>query len=186
MLASVRNGRRTTQSDSSCRSYDSHALQTLTCRGSFKKAAPKGGFSDWFYLIDNLDDNVSARVNQHRVSVDNRISVLARTRIFRRHVIICYTAFWEHCTDAKFIAIFVRRVMTFNNITVEPRTIIDTQYAVDAAYHAANNRSHGPRVVLANASAMSRAVGHALSVCACRHCERDEANEYDTSNHVSL
>jgi hypothetical protein len=80
--------------------------------------------------------------------------------------------------------------MTFNNITVEPRTIIDTQYAIDAAYHAANDAaddcSHGPRIVLANASAMSRAVGHALSVCACRHCERDEANEYDTSNHVSL
>ena len=80
--------------------------------------------------------------------------------------------------------------MTLNDITMEPRTIIDTQYPVhaadDAAYDAANNCSHGTSIVLTDASAMSRAIRYALSVRSGRHCECNGANEYNVSNHVSL
>ena len=73
---------------------------------------------------------------------------------------------------------------------MEPRTIIDTQYAVHAAYDAANDAandsSHGTSIVLTDASAMSGAIRHALSVRSGRHCERHGADEYDVSNHVYL
>ena len=80
--------------------------------------------------------------------------------------------------------------MAFSNISMEPRTIVDTQYTVhaadDAANDAANDRSHGTSIVLTNASAMSRAIWYALSVCSCRHCEYHGADEYHVSNHVYL
>jgi hypothetical protein len=73
---------------------------------------------------------------------------------------------------------------------MESRAIIDTQYAVHAAYYAtndaANDSSHGTRVVLTDASAMIGAFRHALSVRTGRHCERHGADEYDVSNHVYL
>jgi hypothetical protein len=80
--------------------------------------------------------------------------------------------------------------MAISNIAMEPRTVVDTQYAVHAAYDAANdaanNRSHGASIVLTDASAMSRAIRYALSVCSSRHCKRHGADEYDVSNHVYL
>ncbi len=80
--------------------------------------------------------------------------------------------------------------MTFNNIAMEPRTIIDTQYTVHAAYDAANDaaddRSHGTSIVLTDASAMLSAIRYALSMCSGRHCKCDGADEYDVSNHVYL
>jgi hypothetical protein len=80
--------------------------------------------------------------------------------------------------------------MTLNNIAVEPRTIVDTQYTVhaadDAANDAADNRSHGAGIVFTDASAMRSAIRYALSVCSGRHCERHGADEYDVSNHVFL
>ena len=80
--------------------------------------------------------------------------------------------------------------MAISNISMEPRTIVDTQYTVHAAYDAANdaadNRSHRTGIVLTDASAMSRAFRYALSVCSSRHCERHGADEYDVSNHVYL
>jgi hypothetical protein len=52
--------------------------------------------------------------------------------------------------------------MTISNIAMEPRTIIDTQYAVHAAYDAAddatNNRPYGTSIVFTDASAMSGAI----------------------------
>ena len=78
--------------------------------------------------------------------------------------------------------------MAIGNIAMKPRTIVDAQYTVHAAYDAANdaanNRSHGTGVVLTDASAMSRAIRYALRVCSSRHCERHGADEYDVSNHV--
>jgi hypothetical protein len=80
--------------------------------------------------------------------------------------------------------------MTLNNIAVEARTIIDTQYTVhaadDAANDAADNRSNGAGIVFTDASAMINAIRHALSVRSGRHCECDGADEYDVSNHVFL
>ena len=80
--------------------------------------------------------------------------------------------------------------MAIGNIAMEPRTIIDTQYTVHAAYdaanNAANNRSHGPSIVLTDAGAMSSAFWYALSVCSSRHCECHGADEYDVSNYVFL
>jgi hypothetical protein len=80
--------------------------------------------------------------------------------------------------------------MTFDNIAVEPRTIIDTQYSIDAAYDAADdtadNRTHRTRIVLTDACAMSGAVRYALSVCAGRHCDCHDASKYYGSNHVYL
>jgi hypothetical protein len=80
--------------------------------------------------------------------------------------------------------------MAIGNIAMEPRTIVDTQYTVHAAYDAANdaanNRSHGTGIVLTDASAMSSALWYALSVCSGRHCERHGADDYDVSNHVYL
>jgi hypothetical protein len=80
--------------------------------------------------------------------------------------------------------------MAIGNIAMEPRTIVDTQDAVHAAYDpaddAANNRTHGTGIVLADAGAMSSAIRYALSVCSSRHCERHGADEYDVSNHVYL
>ncbi len=80
--------------------------------------------------------------------------------------------------------------MTFSDIAVEPRTIVDTQYTVHAAYdsanYAANNRAYGTSIVLTDASAMSSAIWYALSVRSDRHCECHGANEYDVSNHVCL
>ena len=141
-------------------------------------------------LINNLDDCVRPRVNEHRVAVDDRVSVLPGPRIFRRHFVISHAAIREHGTDTKFIAIFVRGVMTLGDIAVEPGTIIDTQYAVhaadDAADDAANNRSDGTGIVLTDAGAMSRAIRYALSIRSGRHCECYGANEYNVSNHVSL
>jgi hypothetical protein len=95
---------------------------------------------------------VSTRVNQHRVSVDYRVSVLSGTRIFRRNFIVRHASIWKHGTDAKFTGIFVGRVMAISNIAMEPRTIVDTQYTVhatyDAANDAANKRAHGTSIVL--------------------------------------
>jgi hypothetical protein len=80
--------------------------------------------------------------------------------------------------------------MAIGNIAMEPRAIVDTQYAVHAAYDAANdaanNRSYGTGIVLTDASAMSSAIWYALSVRSSRHCQRHGADEYDVSNHVSL
>jgi hypothetical protein len=80
--------------------------------------------------------------------------------------------------------------MTISNIAMEPRTIIDTQYTVHAAYDAANdaadNRSHGTSIVLTDASAMGSAIRYALCVCSRRHCDCCGAREYDVSNHVYL
>ena len=85
--------------------------------------------------------------------------------------------------------------MTFSNIAMEPGSIVDTQYTVDAAYdatdHAANNRSHGTSIVLTDASAMVSAIWYALSMCSGRHCECHGANGYgtnecDVSIHVYL
>jgi hypothetical protein len=83
--------------------------------------------------------------------------------------------------------------MAIGNIAMKPRTIVDAQYTVHAAYDAANdaanNRAHGTGIVLTDASAMSRAIRYALRVCSSRHCERHGAygygaDEYDVSNHV--
>ncbi len=80
--------------------------------------------------------------------------------------------------------------MTLGNIGMEPRTILDTQYTVHAAYDAANdaanNRSHGTRIVLTDASTMSSSIWYALSLCTGRHCECHGANEYYVSDHVYL
>jgi hypothetical protein len=80
--------------------------------------------------------------------------------------------------------------MALGNITMEPRTIVDTQYAVHAAYDAANDaandRSHRTSIVLTDASAMGSAIWHALSLCSGRHSERQGADEYGVSNHVYL
>jgi hypothetical protein len=80
--------------------------------------------------------------------------------------------------------------MAIGYIAMEPRTIVDTQYTVHAAYDAANdaanNRSHGTGIVLTDASAMRSAIWYALSVCSSRHCECHGADEYDVSNHVNL
>ncbi len=58
--------------------------------------------------------------------------------------------------------------MTFNNITMKARTIVNSQYTVHAAYYtandAANDRSQWTRIVLTNTSAMIGAVWYALSV----------------------
>jgi hypothetical protein len=80
--------------------------------------------------------------------------------------------------------------MAIGHIAMEPRTIVDTQYTVHAAYDAANdaanNRSHGTGIVLTDASAMGSAIWYALSICSGRHCECHGADEYDVSNHVNL
>ena len=80
--------------------------------------------------------------------------------------------------------------MTLNDIAMEPRTIIDAQYAIHAADDAANDatddRSYRTSIVLTDASAMISALWYALSMCAGRHCKRHGANEYDVSNHVCL
>jgi hypothetical protein len=77
--------------------------------------------------------------------------------------------------------------VTFGNIAVEPGTVIDTQYTVDAAYDAtddaANNRSHRASVVLADASAMISAIWYALSMCSGRQCECHGTNGYGTSDY---
>ncbi len=71
--------------------------------------------------------------------------------------------------------------MTLNNIAMEPRTIIDTQYTVHAADDAANDpaddRSHGASIVLTDASAMLSAIRYALGMHSGRHCECDGADE---------
>jgi hypothetical protein len=61
------------------------------------------------------------------VSVDDRVSVFAGPRIFGRHIIVRHSRIGEHSPDAKVIAVFVRRIMTLDNIAVESRTIVDTE-----------------------------------------------------------
>jgi hypothetical protein len=78
--------------------------------------------------------------------------------------------------------------MTFGDIAMEPGPIIDAQYTVDAAYHAAddatNNRSNGTGIVLTDASAVISAIRYALSVRSGQHCKCYGTNEYDGSVHV--
>ena len=80
--------------------------------------------------------------------------------------------------------------MALRDIAMESRTIIDTQYAVYAAYDAANDaadyRSHGTRIVVADAGAMCGAFWYALCMRPGRHGERHGADEYDLSNHLYL
>ena len=80
--------------------------------------------------------------------------------------------------------------MAIGNIEMEPRTIIDTQYTVYAAYDAANDaandRSYGPSIVLTHTSAVSSAFRYALGLCSDRHCERQGADEYGVSNYTYL
>jgi hypothetical protein len=80
--------------------------------------------------------------------------------------------------------------MTLDNIAVESRTIVDTQYTIHTADHAANNaandRSYGTSIMLADAGAMISAVWDALSVRPGRQCKRHSADKYDVSNHVYL
>jgi hypothetical protein len=129
------------------------------------------------------------------VSVDDGVSVIPSIRIFRGHFIVRHVPLREYRTNTNFAAICVRRVMAFSNIAVEPGTVIDTQYTVDAAYDAtddaANNRSHRASVVLADASAMISAIWYALSMCSGRQCECRGTNgygtnDYDVSVHVYL
>ena len=80
--------------------------------------------------------------------------------------------------------------MALRNIAMESRPIIDTQYAIYAAYEAANdaahNRPHGTCIVVTDASAMGSAIRYALSMCSGRHGERHGADECDLSKHVYL
>jgi hypothetical protein len=78
------------------------------------------------------------------MSVDYRVSILPGIRIFRRYFIVCHAFIREHGANAKVTAIFIRRVMTLSNIAMEPRTIVDTQYTVHAAYDAANDPTNDP------------------------------------------
>ena len=139
-------------------------------------------------LIDDLNDRVCARINQHRVPVDYGISVISSARIFRRHFIVCHAAIREHATDTHVAVIVVRRIMTFSDIAMEARPVIDTQYAVDAAYNAADNTtnhsSDGTGIVLTDASAMIRTVRYALSIRSSGHGERYRTSEYDVSVHL--
>ena len=132
-------------------------------------------------LINDLNNCVSPRVNQHRVSVDYRVPVLSGTRIFGRYFVIRHASIREHGANANFTGIFVGRVMAIGNIAMKPGTIVDTQYTVHAAYDAANdaanNGSDGTSIVLTDASAMSGAIWYALSICCSRHCEGHGADE---------
>ena len=71
---------------------------------------------------------------------------------------------------------------------MEARPIIDTQYAVDTAYNAAddttNHSSDGTGIVLTDASAMIRTVRYALSIRSSGHGERYRTSEYDVSVHL--
>jgi len=80
--------------------------------------------------------------------------------------------------------------MTFSDVAMEARPIIDTQYTVDAANDSAddtpNNRPKGSSIVLTDASAMVSTIWYALSVRSGRYCERHDTNNYDIPVHIYL
>jgi hypothetical protein len=76
--------------------------------------------------LDDFDDPARTRIDQNRTVVHNRVTVLARA-IFLRHVVIGNAFLRKNRANPDILAIFMRRVMPFDDITVEAGTLIDAQ-----------------------------------------------------------
>src|SRR3954453_15948184 len=83
-------------------------------------------------LLDDLDDAMRARIDQHGTIVDHRVAIVAHT-VFRRHVIVGDALLGQVRANSDVTLIGIGGVVPFDDITVKARPFIDTENAGHAA-----------------------------------------------------
>src|SRR4051812_46297307 len=73
-----------------------------------KKAAPRDGLFASRRLLDDLDDAVGARLDQHGSAVHDGVAIIAHA-VFRRHLVIGHSGLGQHGADPDLVAISVGR-----------------------------------------------------------------------------
>src|SRR3569832_1450661 len=128
-------------------------------------------------LFDDFHDAVRPGIDQDRAGIDDRIAIIADA-ILGGNFIVGHACFRQHRTDADVLAIVIGGVVTFGNIAVEARALVDAQHTGDAADHAtddaADNGSNRTGRPFAFARAMLDAAGHAAL------CKRGHRRSHDS------
>ena len=83
-------------------------------------------------LVENLYDATTPRVDQHRVSVDDRVAISGSV-ILWRHVVVDNAAFRQKGADPKFSAVCIRGSCFAAHIFPKTRPIIHAQNTTDRA-----------------------------------------------------
>jgi hypothetical protein len=139
-------------------------------------------------LLDDLDDAVGSRVDQHGAAIHDGVSVLAHA-IFRRHIVIGDTLIGEHRPNPYIFVVLIGRAPLFDHIGTEARPLIDPKdagySANDAADHATNDGPDGTRRPFPISCASFNAARDALGLaCNGKHCgDRDSGGPDKTADH---
>jgi hypothetical protein len=116
-------------------------------------------------LLDDFDNPMGARLDQHRAAVDDRVTVFP-SAIFRRHIIIGNAFLRQNCADPHILAILIGRAALFDHIVAKARTLIDAENAAYTTDHTANDAADDGTERPGSSFALSRAplnpAGHTL------------------------
>jgi hypothetical protein len=97
-------------------------------------------------LLDDLDDAVGSRVDQHGAAIHDSVSVLAHA-IFGRHIVIVDALLGKYRPNSYIFVVLIGRVPLFDHIRAEAGPLIDAEDALhsanDAADHATDNCPDG-------------------------------------------
>jgi hypothetical protein len=141
----------------------------VTSNSQHKKKPPNvSGFSKiglWRRLLDNFDYAATARVNQHRSIVYDRIAILAST-VFLGHVVVGHACFRKLGANSYVALITIRWTVLLNHIAMKARSLVYPQYschtADDPSNRAANDGPNWTCGPVAFAGTTFDASGHAL------------------------
>src|SRR5687768_942753 len=78
-------------------------------------------------LVDDLHDATRPGIDQHGLVVHNGIAIIRRT-VLGGNVIVGDPSFWQDGPNADGLAIMKRRMVLFDHVVLEARTLIDTEY----------------------------------------------------------
>ena len=116
-------------------------------------------------LLHDLDDATCPWVDQHRLIVDDGVSIIANA-VVRRNVIIGDACFGKYRAYPDIAFVTIGGPMFFDDIAMEPRTCINAKYARNTADDTADRgaydsayRTCGPFPI---ASPTVDAFGHSL------------------------
>ena len=93
-------------------------------------------------LLDDLDDPVATRIDQHGAAVHDRVAIIPGGAVFRRHVIIGDACLGQNRAYPDILIILVRRIVPLFDIPVKAGPVVHAQNPVDAADHAANDATN--------------------------------------------
>lgn len=133
-----------------------------------------------------------AWLDKNRTAIDYRVAVLTGGAIFGGDLVIGHAPLRQHGTNTNFIAVGIGWTMLFHDVAAEARSIVDTEYASNAADDATDgatndgaNRAGGP---LAFACTTLNASGDTLSLSNNRksHHGNDGSGSKKTTDHDDL